>query len=525
MISPQPLDFLEGIAAPIVATNLEGLIIYWSAEAEQALGFSPQEMKLRNWWEHFPAPVREQIKTAFATPSSGATFAGACVLRHRDGTIIPVVVHVAVMLAPDRSAQALLTMLHKIASASQGLASTPSEAAHKELEQTQEAVYQARKTQAIGALAAGLAHDFNNILTAILSHLDLLLLTPALPAELREHASYAKTSTVRAAELVSRLLSFSRQARPVLAPLQLPALVEEAIVLLRRKIEAKVELRPLAFAEDIWTVNADANHMMQLLTSLCLNGRDAMPDGGILSFKLANVAFSETEAVSPRRPGEFVRLTVSDTGKGVPPHLLERFFEHYFTTKEFGRGIGLGLAIVNSIVSEHGGWLEVESEAGAGSQFHAYLPRLRHARSKRETPREVLAANNQSLEGRETILLVDDEEMVRMVVRAVLGYRGYAIVEVTNGEEALQKLTDKPARFDLVLLDLNMPKMDGWETLRRLRQIQPTVPVIVLSGDSTEELAARITEAGAAVILQKPFDNLELLRQVRRMLDAARPRG
>lgn len=526
MISLSSLDFLEGIAAPIVATNLEGMIIYWSAEAEQTLGFSPQEMKLRSWWEHFPATVREQVQAAFSLPKSGVTFSGACTMRHRDGTTIPVVAHVSVMLNKNRSPHALLTVLHKISASSPALANTPSDAVNMEQEQTEEAIYQARKTQAIGALAAGLAHDFNNILTAILSHLDLLLLArePELPGGLRDHATYAKISTVRAAELVSRLLAFSRQARPVLAPLQLSALIDEAIAMLRRKIDANIELRPVLHAEDIWTVNADANHMMQLLSSLCLNGRDAMPDGGILSFKLANVAFSEAEAVPPRRAGEFVKLIVSDTGKGVPPHVLERLFEPHFTNKEFNQGTGLGLAIVNSIVSEHGGWLEVESEIGAGSQFHAYFPRLRHGRLQREAPREVLAANTQSLEGRETILLADDEEMVRLVVRAVLGYRGYTIVDVPNGEEALQKFTDTPDRFDLVLLDLNMPKMDGWEALRRLRQADPAVPVIVLSGDSTDEFAARITQAGAAAVLEKPFDNLELLRQVRRTLDTARTR-
>jgi two-component system cell cycle sensor histidine kinase/response regulator CckA len=498
------------------------LIIYWSPQAEQTLGFSPEEMKLRDWWDHFPAPVREQLKASFSAPQAGITFAATCQMKHLDGTTRPVAAHVSVILDERRSPQALLTVLHHIGSAPQGLAGSPPDEAGLAQEQTLEAIYQAGKTQAIGALAGGLAHDFNNLLTAILSHLDLLLLSPSLPADLREHAGYAKSSTVRAAELVSRLLSFSRQARPTLAPVQLPALLGDAIAMLRRKIGAGIELRPLSCGENIWTVNADASHLTQLITSLCLNARDAMPAGGILSLELANVAFSEKDAAPPRRAGEFVKLTVSDTGKGMPPQALARLLEHSFTSKEFSKGIGLGLVVVNSIVSEHSGWLEAQSGAGPGNHFHVYFPRLRQVQAKREAAPEALVGNGESLEGRETILLVDDEEIVRLVVRAVLGYRGYCIVDAPSGADALQKLAEQPGRFDLVLLDLNMPKMDGCETLRRLRQADPAVPVIVLSGDCGDEVTARITEAGPDLILQKPFDNLELVRQVRQTLDAKR---
>src|SRR5206468_1339368 len=177
------------------------------------------------------------------------------------------------------------------------------------------------------------------------------------------------------------------------------------------------------------------------------------------------------EALPPRRPGEFVRLTVADTGKGISPQVIARLFEPYFTTKDFGKGTGLGLAIANSIISEHGGWMEVESELGKGSRFHAYVPRSRASQPDGETSRARLGG--ESLEGREAILLVDDEEMVRLVARAILGYRGYTITEAVDGEEALQKYRETPGGFDLVLLDLHMPKLNGWDTLARLRQLDP----------------------------------------------------
>jgi signal transduction histidine kinase len=153
--------------------------------------------------------------------------------------------------------------------------------------------------------------------------------------------------------------------------------------MLRRKIGAGIELRPLSCGENIWTVNADASHLTQLITSLCLNARDAMPAGGILSLELANVAFSEKDAAPPRRAGEFVKLTASDTGKGMPPQTLARLLEHSFTSKEFSKGIGLGLVVVNSIVSEHSGWLEVRA-GPAGNHFHVYFPRLLQVQTKRE---------------------------------------------------------------------------------------------------------------------------------------------
>ncbi len=524
MTSLQSLDFLHRLGGPIIVTNLEGLILHWSPAAEEALGFSGDEMKLRNWWEHLPPATREQIKSALAGPKPDATFAGTCAIKNKAGSIVNLVLHVSPLNGEGRQPQALLTMFHL---AECGLHDGGRSAALPEssqTEQSREAVYQARKTQAIGALAGGLAHDFNNILTAILSYLDLVLLAPELPASMHPDVVHAKTSAVRAAELVSRLLSFSRQARPNLLPLRLGPLFDEVFVTLRRSIDSRIQIRPPEISPDIWTVNGDASQLMQLLTNLCLNARDAMPNGGTLFFELANVTFPP-DCPSPKRPGDFVKLTVGDTGKGISAQVLNRLFEAYFTTKEFGKGTGLGLAIVNSIATEHGGWMEVESEAGKGSRFHAHFPRSHDtSQPSEEASREALTANNTSLEGKETILIADDEEMVRLVARAVLGYRGYTIAEAVDGEEALQKFSDAQGRIDLVLLDLHMPKLDGWETLARLQTVSPQTPVIVLSGGSTDEFAEKIESLGAAGLMQKPFDNLDLLREVRRTLDSARQR-
>jgi two-component system cell cycle sensor histidine kinase/response regulator CckA len=250
-----------------------------------------------------------------------------------------------------------------------------------------------------------------------------------------------------------------------------------------------------------------------------------MPNGGELEIRMENVSFLRGEAVPPRKAGDFVRLVVADTGEGIKPEHLPRLFDPYFTTKEFGQGTGLGLSIANSLIVEHGGWIEVETGPGRGTRFSVCIPRAhrRATSAERGNARAGLAETDEpDLSGSERVLIVDDEEVVRLVIRTILSYRGYQVHEAATGEEAIRKCPPGSAPFDLILLDLNMPWLSGWETLQRLLETGVRIPVIMLSGGPSDGVALKAKEAGAAGLLLKPFQNVELLRLVRRTIDAAK---
>jgi two-component system cell cycle sensor histidine kinase/response regulator CckA len=232
-----------------------------------------------------------------------------------------------------------------------------------------------------------------------------------------------------------------------------------------------------------------------------------------------NVSYAEAQAQPPAKVGDFVRLVVRDTGEGMPPEVLQRLFEPYFTTKEVGKGVGLGLSIAYSVITEHGGWMEVESQLGHGTAFHVFLPRSASAEG-RTGRRQSLTVDQKTVEGRERILVVDDEELVRMVIRAVLAYRGYQVFEAVNGEDAIEKVFAADPPFDLILMDLHMPSMNGRDALLEIRRRAPGTRAILLSGGVGEKDRDTVLELKGVEFLHKPFENHELACLVRQTLDA-----
>lgn len=383
----------------------------------------------------------------------------------------------------------------------------------------EDALVQSRKSQAIGALAGGIAHDFNNILTALLSQLDLALDTPDLQEEARECVVHAQTSGRRAAELISRLQTFSRQAETKTTVIDLAELVEQVVLILQRTIDRRVEINHDELESGKWLIKGDASQFIQAVLNLCLNARDAMPDGGILSLRL-NRCERNKKGVSA---SQFIRLTIQDTGAGIPEEAIKRIFEPYFTTRTIGRGTGLGLSIAQNIVQDMGGWIEVESKDGKGSQFHLLLPDSpTGSGTSTSALRDFVSSETQALEGKESILIADDEEMVRLVIRAVLSYRGYQVTEATDGEDMMRIVRESNGQFDLVLLDVDMPRLNGWDALKQIIKEYPEPRVILLSGGSVDSDEEKARELGAAGFLCKPFKNDALIRLVRKTLDARR---
>jgi two-component system cell cycle sensor histidine kinase/response regulator CckA len=392
--------------------------------------------------------------------------------------------------------------------------------AEQGLLQSQTRLQSVQKMEAIGRLAGGIAHDFNNLVQAIGGYTEILLRRLPEQNPLRRNAEEIKKAGDRAAALTRQLLAFSRQQ--VLQPtvLDLNTIIANIDQLLHRLIGEELDLR-LQLAADLGQVRADAAQIEQVLMNLAVNARDAMADGGTLTIHTSNVDLSRTDQREPFTVvgGPYVLLAVTDTGCGMAPDVKARAFEPFFTTKEPGRGTGLGLSTVYGIVKQSGGYIWVDSEQGKGTSVRIYLPRVRVG--QRATTEVRRLQPTLTPRGSETLLLVEDEEGVRDLIREWLSGHGYEVLTAGNGVEALEVSSGFDGRIDLLLADVVMPQMGGPALAKRLSTLRPETRVIYLSGYADEALGDRqVLEAGAA-FLQKPFALESLVRKVREILDGA----
>ncbi|HEY8567113.1 MAG TPA: PAS domain-containing protein [Beijerinckiaceae bacterium] len=395
-----------------------------------------------------------------------------------------------------------------------------------EQRQVEQQLAQAQKMQAVGQLAGGVAHDFNNVLQAIIGYSDLLLANhrPTDPAF--QDIMQIKQNANRAASLVRQLLAFSR--RQTLRPevLNLRETLSDLSLLLKRLLGERVEL-DLRHSRDLWFVKADVNQLEQVIVNLAVNARDAMPDGGKLTIRTANVAPEAVEALAipTMTPGEYVAIEVSDTGSGIPPDVMDKIFEPFFTTKEVGKGTGLGLSTVFGIVKQSGGFIDVDSTVGQGTTFRLYLPR--YVPTAEEVEEEAKAAQGPvpkaptpDLTGQGVILLVEDEDPVRAVNARALTARGYTVLEAASGVEALQAIADSDRPVDLVVSDVVMPEMDGPTLLGELRKRYPTLKVIFVSGYAEDAFKKNLPEGEEFNFLPKPFSLKQLVETVKQAMAA-----
>jgi len=374
-----------------------------------------------------------------------------------------------------------------------------------------------QKMEAIGQLAGGVAHDFNNILAVVMMHCGMLRAAPDLPPGARAGLEQIHAAAERAANLTRQLLLFGSKQVMQTRRLDLNEVVADVAQMLRHIIGEDVELQVVLHPTPLIT-RADAGMVDQVLMNLAINARDAMPDGGRLLIETTALTVDQDfiRLDADTAPGEYVGVIVHDSGPGIPAEILPRIFEPFFTTKDLGKGSGLGLATVFGIVKQHGGFLKVENEPGHGAKFCVFLPASQGAP---ETPGETAYPSGR-YEGSECILLVEDEDGVRQPIRLALEQQGYRVIEAANGVEALERWDRHRREIDLLVTDLVMPaRVSGRELAARVRQDRPEVGVVFISGYSTDVAGRRIELQPGEEFLQKPFLPDTLLRIVRQNLD------
>ena len=375
-------------------------------------------------------------------------------------------------------------------------------------------LYQARKMGSIGTLAGGIAHDFNNILSGIMGYTELALDSVERESQLYNNLQEVFRAGNRARDLVKQILTFSRQTGQDRKPIQVRHIVNEALKFLRASLPTSTEVRRNIQSDAL--VLADPTQIHQVLMNLCTNADHAMREkGGVLEVKLEEVELdADFTALQPdMKPGAYLNLTVSDTGNGMPPDVLERIFDPFFTTKETGEGTGMGLSVVHGIIGSYGGAITAYSEPGQGSTFKVYLPIIETSKEAHIGPEESIPI------GSERILFVDDESVLVNMGKQIFESLGYDVTTRTSSIEALELFKNQPDRFDLVITDMTMPNMTGEDLAQELIRIKPNIPIILCTGFSAKIDDQKASAVGIRALVLKPIVKREIATTVRKVLD------
>ena len=492
---------IENATDLIVVVREDGVLVYLSPSAKRVLGYQPEELEGRDTFEFIHPDDRNRIVAALRRGAQRPAMPRneQCRLRHKDNTWRLLEGAGRLMSVDANGRNHFVVNLRDVT----------------EQKWLEELLRQAQKMEAVGQLAGGVAHDFNNVLSAILLHLGLLQQDPHVAPEFKAALKEIEMGVNRAATLTKQLLLFSRRAVTQVKPLDLNGLLDNLLKMLRRVLGEHITLE-FQGKGNLPLIAADAGMMEQVVMNLSVNARDAMPKSGRLTISTGVVDIDQGAASTEARPGKFVCLTISDTGCGMDEATLKRVFEPFFTTKEVGQGTGLGLAIVYGIVKQHQGWTEIETAVGQGSTFRIFLP----VAAETGQPESPAASTPAVQTGTETILLVEDDPALRQVAGRALLRNGYRVLEAPNGVDALRLWQRYGQQIDLLFTDIIMPEgVTGLDLADRLRSEKDTLRVLLTSGYSPE-MSTQVPPAdGRFSYLAKPYEPTALAAAVRECLD------
>ena len=493
---------IEQSADLVLITDRTGVIEYVNPAFESLTGYSREEAigqtpRLLKSGQQSP----ELYQELWATIMSGDVFRGVLANRKKSGEIF----YAEKSITPVRDSEGRIT--HFISN----------DRDITERRRLEAQLQQAQKMDAIGKLAGGVAHDFNNLLMVISSYAELMQNSLAPEHPLRRNVQEIMTASRRAADLTRQLLAFGRKQMQSLQFLSLNGIILEINKMLPHLLREDIQI-VFVPGEHLGRVKADRVQIEQVVMNLAANARDAMPDGGKLTIETASVRVDEAyvqqrHAIVP--VGDYVLLTVSDSGQGITPECMTHIFEPFYTTKEDGKGTGLGLATVYGIVKQSGGFVWVYSEPGLGATFKIYLPTVEQQADEIPAPKPVA----KSVGGRETILLVEDEAALRQPAREFLSSKGYTVIEAMDGDDALGIANNHTGRIDLMITDVIMPHMGGAELAETLAEKRPQMKVLFVSGYAENTILGHGPADVMTRFLQKPFSLEELARKIRTVLD------
>ncbi|GAB1542670.1 response regulator [Scytonema sp. NUACC21] len=476
----------------IFVRDLENKILFWNKAAENLYGWKSTEVIGKKVPELWDEKDLSQLQSALNSLVKSGSWEGELYQRTKLGKEIIVESRWTLVREFDKKRQSILVVNTDIT----------------EKKELKAQFFRAQRLESIGTLASGIAHDLNNVLAPILMTAQLL--------ESQLHDERSKrllpiliSNAKRGANLVKQVLSFTRGIEGNRTLLQLKHLIREIQQVLGETFPKSIQLS-VQIAQNLWAVSGDATQLHQVLMNLCVNARDAMPNGGTLLIAAENLLVDENYARMhiDARVGSYVVITVSDTGVGIPYEIVDRIFEPFFTTKEIGKGTGLGLSTVLGIIKSHSGFINVYSEIGKGTQFKVYLPAQEAKETLEEQEMDLPQGNG------ELILVVDDEDSIREVTKTSLENYNYKAITASDGIEAIALYAEYRHQISIVLTDMVMPSMDGLTTIRTLQKINPDVKIIAVSGLASTEKINAVTEVGVKAFLAKPYTAKQLLQTI-----------
>lgn len=487
-------QLVQQITQPFTISDDRGMLLFWNRAFEELTGYSDAELHQKESSELY-APEGDVAGRMTLPPAADQPQTSLAQIHAKDNAMIPVELRTVLLTSPEGK-PLLMTLAVNLS----------------ERQRLEAELRQSQKMEAIGKLAGGVAHDFNNVLTTILGLTESMLSGRTAPTS--ESLREIHHAATHAAELTHSLLAFSRRQILQMKTIRLEAVIESIVKMVARLIGEDIRLE-ISVAPDLPPIRADQYQIEQVLLNLCLNSRDAMPKGGMLRIAAKTAVLSEEWCSKNKgsRPGNYVVLSVRDTGEGMDQETLQRVFEPFFTRKAPGKGTGLGLSLVYGIVKQHEGFIQVASELGKGSEFCIYFPPSSGAPEPAQTREAAVSAI-----GSPTVLVVEDEKSVRKLVVEVLSNLGYRTFAAANGEEAVKVFERWSDQIDLVLLDAVIPKKGAMEVYEEIRRRKPAVRFLFTSGYNEVFINKKFELDPSFDFLRKPFTTLELATRIRNAL-------